>query len=101
MKKVKENLSINLQYQIQFDHKGERKVKLVYLPTTSILGVHALSGKWQTSNGFTADLPKANEIKMLTAKPLAPKQKNFYCREGKGFCKKITRCGFKKSEADY
>lgn len=96
VKKVKENLSINLQYQIQFDDKGERQVQLVYLPSTSMLGVHALSGKWQTNNGFTADFPKGNTIKMLTAKPLAPKQKNFSVEKAKAFAKKLLAVESKK-----
>ena len=97
VKKVKENLSINLQYQINFDDvTGERQVQLVYLPTTSMLGVHALSGKWQTVDGFTSDFPKANKIKMLTAKPLAPKQKNFTTEKAKAFAKNLLAVDSKK-----
>lgn len=90
VKKVKENLSINLQYQIQFDYNtGDRKVNLVYQPTTAMLGIHAISGKWHTTSGFKSDFPKTNAIKMLTAKPLAPKQKNFTVKEAKAFAKKL------------
>lgn len=90
VKKVKENLSVNLEYQIEFGYKpGDRQVNLVYRPTIGTLGVHALSGEWQTINGFTPTLPKVKEIELLTAKPMAPKQTNFSVEEAKAFAEKL------------
>lgn len=89
-KKVKENLSMNLQYQVEFDYRSnEPQVNLVYQPTNGILGVHALSGEWQTIDGFTSTLPKAKEIELLTATPLAPKQTTFSVEEAKAFAEKL------------
>ena len=62
LEKVKENLSVDLQYQINHDYQtGDRSVQLVYQPTTKLRGVHALSGKWLTANGYSADFPEKDK----------------------------------------
>ena len=90
LKRVKENLSIDLQYQIDFDYQtGDRHVNLVYQPTSQVLGVHALSGEWQTANGFTPNVPKSKEIEFITDKPLKPKQTDFSVEKAKPFAEKF------------
>lgn len=87
---VKENLSIDLQYLVNYDYQtGERNVKLVYQPTSGILGVHALTGKWQTINEFSDNLPEKPELKLITTKPTQPKYKDFSVEKAKAFAKKL------------
>ncbi|MFC7685301.1 YcdB/YcdC domain-containing protein [Ureibacillus sp. GCM10028918] len=88
--KVKENLSIDLQYSIDFDYQtGDRTVQLVYQPTNAFLGVHALSGEWQTVNGFSPDVPEEQEIEFITAQPIQPKQTDFSLEKAKAFAQEF------------
>ena len=71
LKKVKESLYVEKQYQIETDYQtGERHVRLVYQPTPNLLGVHASSGKYLTLNGYLVDFPKKTPISMLASKEL-------------------------------
>lgn len=84
LEKVKGNLSVNLHYQIDQDFRtGDRKVQLVYQPTTNLRGIHAQSGKWLTANGNSSDLPGTTKIEKLSAKPLPPKQDGITLEEAK------------------
>ncbi|KAB2334457.1 hypothetical protein F7731_14680 [Cytobacillus depressus] len=88
--KIKENLSIDLQYNIDVDYRtGNRDVKLVYQPTSYVNGVHALSGDWQTMNGFASKLPERKEIEKVLVQPTEPKQTNFSLGEAKAFAEKL------------
>lgn len=90
LEKVKENLSVDLQYQIDMDYQtGERNVKLVYQPTTKLQGVNASTGKWLTAKGYTDDFPKQQKIEKLSAKPLPPKQKGITVEEAKKIAEKF------------
>ena len=74
MKIVKENLYVEKQYQIETDYQtGERHVRLVYQPSPNLLGVHASTGKYLTTNGYSAEFPKKSAISMLATKPLPAK----------------------------
>ncbi|MFE8701778.1 YcdB/YcdC domain-containing protein [Cytobacillus sp. FJAT-54145] len=89
-KQVKANFSVDLQYQLDFDYQtGERNVRLVYKPTGQYSGVHALSGEWQTANGFAKDLPEIKKLEMLSATPLAPKQSNFNVDKAKELAEQL------------
>ncbi|WP_301109363.1 YcdB/YcdC domain-containing protein [Sporosarcina sp.] len=75
LKKMKTDLSAELNYQIHYDYvTGERDVRLVYQPASALLGIHAISGKWKTENGYTNEYPAAKKIEKLAAKPLPPRQ---------------------------
>ncbi len=88
MKKVKENLSVDLQYQIHHDFQtDDRRVQLVYQPTTKLRGVHASSGKWLTANGYSAAFPEKTKIEKITANPLPPKQSGITLEEAKKIAK--------------
>jgi Zn-dependent metalloprotease len=88
--KIKNNLAINLFYNIDYDYrKGTRDVKLVYQPTREIMGLHAISGEWQTVNGYSSELPKNIEIKRITEQAIQPIQKNISLEEAKAFAEKI------------
>ena len=74
LKKVKENLYVEKQYQVETDYQtGERQVRLVYQPTPSLLGVHAATGKYLTLNGYSTNFPKKSALSMLASKPLPSK----------------------------
>ncbi len=82
--KVKENLSVELHYQIHHDFQtDDRRVQLVYQPTTKLRGVHASSGKWLTANGYSAAFPEKTKIEKIAAKPLPPKQNGITLEEAK------------------
>ena len=50
LKKVKENLSVDLNYQVNHDYRtGERSVELVYRPTVKLQGIEAATGNWMTA----------------------------------------------------
>ncbi|WP_144511645.1 YcdB/YcdC domain-containing protein [Bacillus sp. FJAT-22090] len=90
LEKVKENLLVDLQYQIDMDYQtGERSVKLVYQPTTKVQGVNASSGKWLTGKGYTDDVPKQTKIEKLSANPLPPKQNGITVEEAKKIAEKF------------
>lgn len=73
--KVKENLSVDLRYQLDADYQtGERSVQLVYQPTTKLRGLHASTGEWLTANGYATDFTKKTKTEKITANPLPPKQ---------------------------
>jgi len=73
LKKLKNNLSVNLQYQINYDYRsGKETVALVYKPSIH-LGVNAVTSEWQTTNGFSNVAPNSGQVELLSTKPLAPK----------------------------
>lgn len=96
LKKLKDNISVELQYQLDMDYRtGERAVKLVYQPSSKIQGVHATSGKWLTPNGYSTTVPEKTKVEKISAKPLPPKQKGVTLEEAKKIAEK-----FLKSKSD-
>ncbi|QED49432.1 S-layer homology domain-containing protein [Cytobacillus dafuensis] len=90
--KIKEDVSIDLQYKIDFDYQtGDRHVNLVYHPTSDVLSVHALSGEWQTANGFSAELPKEKKLELISAQPIGPKKTNFSLEEAKALAETLLK----------
>jgi hypothetical protein len=84
LKKVKEDLSVDLNYQVNYDYQtGDRTVELVYRPTAKFQGIEASTGKWMTANGYTSDVPGETKIEMVTANPLPPKQNGITVEEAK------------------
>ncbi|MFE8696172.1 YcdB/YcdC domain-containing protein [Cytobacillus sp. FJAT-53684] len=90
--KLKENLSIDLQYSIETDYRtGDRHVKLVYQPTSDVFGIHALSGEWQTMNGFSPEIPKKGKLERVVSQPLGSKQTKFSLGEAKAFAEQLLK----------
>ncbi|WP_432358945.1 YcdB/YcdC domain-containing protein [Sporosarcina sp. UB5] len=84
VKKVKEKLSVDLTYQINYDYQtGDRKVELIYRPTAKLQGVEATSGNWMTANGYEKDFPEKTKIEKIVAKPLPVKEKAITVEEAK------------------
>ncbi|MET0959905.1 MAG: YcdB/YcdC domain-containing protein [Psychrobacillus psychrotolerans] len=77
LKKVKENIYVEKQYQVETDYQtGERHVRLVYQPSPKLLGVHASSGKYLTSKGYSVDFPKKSTISLISSKQLPANYKD-------------------------
>ncbi|MFF2754831.1 YcdB/YcdC domain-containing protein [Psychrobacillus sp. NPDC058041] len=92
LKKLKDNISVELQYQIDMDYRtGEKAVKLVYQPSSKIQGVHAVSGKWLTPNGYSTTVPEKTKVETISAKPLPPKQKGVTLEEAKKIAEKFIK----------
>ena len=90
LKKVKENLAVDLQYHIDTDYRtGDRQVQLVYQPTTKLRGVNALSGKWLTADGYSADFPGKTKIEKISADSLPAKQNGITLEEAKEIAEKL------------
>lgn len=84
IKKVKENLAIELNYQVNYDYQsGDRSVELIYRPMAKFQGIDASTGKWMTANGYTSDLPGHSKIEKVTTDPLPAKQDGITVEEAK------------------
>lgn len=84
VKKVKENLSVQLNYQINYDFQSNnRSVELIYQPMGNLQGIQAATGKWMTANGYEAGLPAKTTIEKITANPLPAKQDGITIEEAK------------------
>lgn len=92
LEQVKDKLSVELQYQVNTDYQtGKNSVHLVYKPTAKLLGVHALSGKWQTTNGFSADFPAKTKIEKIAESLLPPRQNGITLEEAKKFAEQVLK----------
>lgn len=90
LNKLKENLEVELQYQVNIDYQsGERTVKLVYQPTGNFLGLSAATGKWLTPNGYTDQFPSKTKLKKIVEKPLPAKQKGITMEQAKKAAEKL------------
>lgn len=88
--KVKDNLSVDLYYQVNRDYQtGNRSVDLVYQPTAKLQGIHATSGKWLTANDYSTDLPEAAKTEKIVANPLPPKQNGITLEEAKKIAEQL------------
>ncbi|RKQ16996.1 hypothetical protein D8M03_08260 [Lysinibacillus endophyticus] len=84
LKKIKDNLSVQLQYQINYDYlSGERTVQLVYNPTSQFSGVHALSGNWFTADGISQSLPARKTVEPIVNQKLSPRQPGITTEQAK------------------
>ncbi|QFG00359.1 hypothetical protein PB01_16945 [Psychrobacillus glaciei] len=92
LEKMKENLTVDLQYQVNNDYRtGDRSVQLVYQPSTKLRGVNAATGKWLTADGYSAEFPKNAKIEMLSAKQLPPKQKGITLEQAKKIAEQMLK----------
>lgn len=89
LQKIKDNLSVNLKYLINYDYTtGEQTIDLVYQPTI-IYGLNALSGDWQTANGFSKNAPIKANVEKLTSNPLPPKENGITVEEASSIAKQL------------
>lgn len=96
LQKIKNNLSVNLKYRINYDYStGEQAIDLVYQPTV-LYGINALSGDWQTANGFSKNPPIKANIEKLTANPLPPKENGITVEEARAIAKQLLEIDSEK-----
>jgi len=89
---VRDNLAVELRYAIDYDYQtSERRAKLVYAPATGFNGVHALTGQWQTANGFTSQVPKTKGVEKLSSQPLAPRKSGMTIAEVEELAKSFLK----------
>lgn len=90
VKKVKENLAVDLFYQVNMDYQTDkRSVELVYQPTSKLQGVHASSGKWLTTAGYTTNFPAAIKLEKIVAEPLPARQKDITVEQAKKIAEEL------------
>lgn len=98
-KQMRDHLAVELRYAIDYNYRtNERDVKLVYMPIQSAHGVHALTGEWQTTNGFTTIAPKAQPVEKLSAQPLAPKKENITIEEAEALVLSFLKVDTEKAK---
>lgn len=91
LNKVKNNLSVNLKYQINYDYRtGAETLSLVYQPTINT-GINALTSEWQTANGFSKDAPKVGKVEPITNKPLTPKYNGITIDQAKKIASELLK----------
>ncbi|MFJ7738548.1 YcdB/YcdC domain-containing protein [Lysinibacillus sp. NPDC097287] len=98
-KQIRDHLAVELRYFIDYNYAtDEREVKLVYMPVSSFYGVHALTGQWQTLNGFSTQAPKAQAIEKLTTQPLTPRKGNLTLEEAEALAKSFLKVDSDKAK---
>ncbi|MBM7609986.1 hypothetical protein JOD29_003262 [Lysinibacillus composti] len=97
LKNVKDNLEVELQYQIEYDYAtNDRTVQLIYKPMAKVQGVQALTGDWQTTNGFTSTYPAKAKIEKLASNPLPPKQDGVTIEQAKKIAEQTLKIDSEK-----
>ena len=92
LKQMQDNVAVELRYFIDYDYStDDPEVKLVYMPISNYMGVHALTGQWQSANGFTTQAPKVQTIEKLAAQPLAPKKNGLTVEEAEELAKSLLK----------
>ncbi|MDN4494956.1 YcdB/YcdC domain-containing protein [Ureibacillus aquaedulcis] len=90
LSKIKENMNLQLQYQVNYDFRSDKpNVQLVYTPVTQFTGINAITGLWHTNNGFTENLPNNPKVEKLTQQPLKPRQEAITVEDAKEVAEKL------------
>ena len=88
--KLRENLSVNLRYQIWSDpQNGDPQVQLVYQPMNDVQGIDAVTGKWLTPDGFTKELPENKDVTTITDEALEPRKADFTVEDAEATAKEL------------
>lgn len=90
LKQVKDHLTLNLRYQIDYtmDYINPT-LRLVYAPNEKVAGIHAQTGKWRTPSGLVDEYPSVSEYKQLVDEPLKPRQEGMTIEDAKKFAEKF------------
>jgi hypothetical protein len=87
---IKENLTVDLQYFVDADYRtGKTNVSLIYQPSSTVTGVHALTGKWQTINGLSTQLPPKTKLEKIVPSPLPAKHNGITVEQAKEMAQKL------------
>lgn len=96
MKKIKDNLSVQLRYQLDYNYyTGEQKAELVYVPSIKE-GIHALTGNWLVGNKFQSNPPENKNVDQLTNQPLSPKYQGMTVEQAKQLAEQILKINSNK-----
>lgn len=87
---VRDNLAVELRYYVDY-FSDQRNVKLVYMPATGFNGVHALTGQWQTTNGFSTQVPKTKSAEKISSQQLPPRKSGMTVAEVEEFAKNLLK----------
>ncbi|KGR77198.1 YcdB/YcdC domain-containing protein [Ureibacillus sinduriensis] len=90
LSKIKENINLQLQYQVNYDFRTDKPdVQLVYAPVTQYSGVNAKNGLWYTNNGFKDNLPNNEKVERIVQQPLKPRHDSITVEDAKEIAKKL------------
>lgn len=90
LSKIKENMNLQLQYQVNYDFRTDKpNVQLVYAPVTQYSGVNAKNGLWYTNNGFTEHMPNNGKVEKLVQQPLKPRHDSITVEDAREIAKKL------------
>lgn len=68
LKILNDNLKLDLRYLVDYDYVNDKaSVKLTYVPAPAIIGIHAKTKEFKIGEKFYKDLPKKQEIKLLSS----------------------------------
>lgn len=68
VKILNDNVQLDLRYLIDYDYLNDKaSVKLTYVPDPAIIGIHAKTRDFKIGDKFYKDLPKGQDIKMLSS----------------------------------
>jgi len=87
---VRDNLAVELRYYIDYS-SDTRNVKLVYMPASGFNGVHALTGQWQTTNGFSTQVPKTKSAIKISSQQLPPRKSGMTVADAEEFAKTFLK----------
>ncbi|WP_017755151.1 PepSY1/2 domain-containing protein [Calidifontibacillus oryziterrae] len=90
LKKVKDGLSVDLQYMIDRDYnKNTGNVVLTYALYPPFNGIHAKTGEFQIGNDFVSSLPAKQPFKMLADKPLKSGQSSMTKQQARELAERL------------
>lgn len=96
LEQIKQNLSVELQYQVDWDYQtGERTAQLIYAPSIQ-QGVSASSGKWLVGDTFQTKAPEFKKVEMLSKNPLPPRQEGMTVEQVKAFAEELLKINSNK-----
>ena len=58
---------------------------------TGFNGVHALTGQWQTTNGFSTQVPKTKRAEKISSQQLPPRKSGMTVAEVEEFAKNLLK----------
>lgn len=91
LNELKDNLAVQLKYQVNYDYRtGKESLALVYQPNIN-LGIHAISGEWQTVNGFTKEVPTVGKVDLLSTKQLPAKFNGITVDQAKNIAQELLK----------
>lgn len=61
------------------------------MPATGFNGVHALTGQWQTTNGFSTQVPKTKSAEKISSQQLPPRKSGMTVADVEEFAKNLLK----------